>query len=81
VLAESSIGIKFSVSEENNALLIPSGVRPRNEMATEHTIEHMKFMVMRFQVLTAASMKMTVFWDAAPCSLVDIYHISEALTR
>jgi hypothetical protein len=27
----------------------------------------------RFQVLTAASMKMTVFWDVAPCSLVDVY--------
>jgi hypothetical protein len=26
----------------------------------------------RFQVLTAASMKMAVFWDVAPCSLVDI---------
>jgi hypothetical protein len=24
----------------------------------------------RFQVLTAANMKMTVFWDVAPCSLV-----------
>jgi hypothetical protein len=26
----------------------------------------------RFQVLTAASMKMTVFWHVAPCSLVEI---------
>jgi hypothetical protein len=26
----------------------------------------------RFQVLTAASMKVTVVWDVAPCSLVDI---------
>jgi hypothetical protein len=25
----------------------------------------------RFQVLTAASMKMTVFWNVAPCSLVE----------
>jgi hypothetical protein len=25
----------------------------------------------RFQILTATSMKMTVFWDVAPCSLVD----------
>jgi hypothetical protein len=25
----------------------------------------------RFQVLTAESMKMTVFWDVAPCSLVE----------
>jgi hypothetical protein len=27
----------------------------------------------RFQVVTAASMKMAVFWVAAPCSLVDVY--------
>jgi hypothetical protein len=26
----------------------------------------------RFQVFTAASKEMTVFWAAAPCSLVDI---------
>jgi hypothetical protein len=29
--------------------------------------------MMRFQVLTAASMRMTVFWDDAPCSLVEIH--------
>jgi hypothetical protein len=28
--------------------------------------------VVRFQVLTAASMKITVFWDVAPCSLVEV---------
>jgi hypothetical protein len=27
---------------------------------------------MRYQVLTAASMKMTVFWDIAPCRLAEI---------
>jgi hypothetical protein len=27
----------------------------------------------RFQVLTAASMKMTVFWDVTLCSLVEVY--------
>jgi hypothetical protein len=26
----------------------------------------------RFQIFTAASMKMTTFWDIAPCSLVEI---------
>jgi hypothetical protein len=26
----------------------------------------------RFQVLTAASMKVTAFWDIAPCSLVEV---------
>jgi hypothetical protein len=28
---------------------------------------------MRFEVLAAASMKMTVFWVVAPCSLVEVY--------
>jgi hypothetical protein len=28
---------------------------------------------MRFEVLTVASMKMTVFWGVTPCSLVDVY--------
>jgi hypothetical protein len=28
---------------------------------------------LRFQVLMAASMKMTVFWDVAPCTLVEVY--------
>jgi hypothetical protein len=27
----------------------------------------------RFQVLTAADMKMAVFWVVAPCSLVEVY--------
>jgi hypothetical protein len=26
----------------------------------------------RFKVLTAASMKMTAFWDIAPCSLIEV---------
>jgi hypothetical protein len=28
--------------------------------------------LVRFQVLTVASMKMSVFWDIAPCSLADV---------
>jgi hypothetical protein len=28
---------------------------------------------MRFQILTAASMKMTVFWGVLQCSLADVY--------
>jgi hypothetical protein len=28
--------------------------------------------VVRFQVLTAASMKIRAFWDVAPCSLVGV---------
>jgi hypothetical protein len=27
---------------------------------------------MKFQVLTAVSMKMTAFWDIAQCSLVEV---------
>jgi hypothetical protein len=29
-------------------------------------------LLVRYQVLTAASVKVTVFWDIAPCSLVEI---------
>jgi hypothetical protein len=29
--------------------------------------------LVRFQVLTAASMKMNAFWDTVPCSLVEVY--------
>jgi hypothetical protein len=29
---------------------------------------------MRFQFLTAAILKMTVFWDVTPCSLAEIDH-------
>jgi hypothetical protein len=29
-------------------------------------------MLVSFQALTAASMKMTVFWDVASCSLIEI---------
>jgi hypothetical protein len=34
----------------------------------------------RFYVLTAATMKMTVFWDVAPCSLVKFTDVSEGFT-
>jgi hypothetical protein len=36
-------------------------------------IKYANLIRVRFQVLTAASMKMTVFWDIAPCSLVEVY--------
>jgi hypothetical protein len=32
-----------------------------------------------FEVLTAASMKMAVFWAVAPCSLVEVTIVSEIL--
>jgi hypothetical protein len=28
---------------------------------------------MRFRVLTAVSMKVTVFWDVVPCILIEVY--------
>jgi hypothetical protein len=31
------------------------------------------FYIVRFQVLTAVSMKMAVLWVVAPCSLVEVY--------
>jgi hypothetical protein len=30
-------------------------------------------LMVKLQVLTAASMKMTVLWDVVPCSLVEVY--------
>jgi hypothetical protein len=34
---------------------------------------------LRFQVLTATSLKMTAYWEFAPCSLVEV-DVSEVLT-
>jgi hypothetical protein len=33
---------------------------------------HRVYLLVRLQVLTEANMKMAVFWDVAPCSLVEI---------
>jgi hypothetical protein len=33
---------------------------------------HLQSFFVRFQVLTATSMQMVVFWDVSPCSLVEI---------
>jgi hypothetical protein len=37
------------------------------------TCHDLRVAVARFQVLTAARMKMTVLWDVAPCNLVNLY--------
>jgi hypothetical protein len=37
---------------------------------TSFALPETKFVKVRFHFLTAASMKMTVFWDTVPCSLV-----------
>jgi hypothetical protein len=34
----------------------------------------------RFQVFKEASMKVTAFWDVAPCSLVEVDDVSEVRT-
>jgi hypothetical protein len=34
---------------------------------------HNSLNLLRFQVLAVASTKMAVFWDVAPCSLVEVY--------
>jgi hypothetical protein len=33
----------------------------------------LQLMIVRFEVITAADMKMSVFWIAVPCSLIQIY--------
>jgi hypothetical protein len=35
---------------------------------------------LRFQVLTAASMKITAFWDVASCSIVEVPDVSGVYT-
>jgi hypothetical protein len=41
--------------------------------STKVVNENIEHLVLGFEVLTAASMKMAVFWVGAPCSLVEIY--------
>jgi hypothetical protein len=33
--------------------------------------QSIEYNLVRFQVITATSMKIAIFWDVAPCSLVD----------
>jgi hypothetical protein len=47
-----------------------------SRFVTEESIIGVSVAVMtfvRFQVLTAASMKMTLIWNVAPCNLVEVY--------
>jgi hypothetical protein len=50
----------------SSCFLIPS--RPVFQCTTDEQRE-----LARFQVLTAASMRMAVFWVVAPCSLLEVY--------
>jgi hypothetical protein len=65
----------------NNFVRKPEGKgplgRPRSRCEdkidlNERGCEGLKWIKVRFQVLTTASMKMAVFWDVARCSLVRI---------
>jgi hypothetical protein len=48
-------------------------IRRRCQLLREHTKgEVLPWFYLRFQVLTAISMKMAVFWDIASCCLLDI---------
>jgi hypothetical protein len=40
-----------------------------------HLMNHQWFV--RFQVLMVVTMKMTVFWDIAPCNMVEVYRCSD----
>jgi hypothetical protein len=37
--------------------------------------------LVKFEVLTAASMKMTDFWVVAPCNLVEVYRLFRGACR
>jgi hypothetical protein len=43
------------------------------EKAALHKLNGQTIMQVRFQVFMVASVKVTVFWDAVPCSLVEAY--------
>jgi hypothetical protein len=46
--------------------------------ATNLTITKNRLTYVRFQVLTASSIKVTVFWDLASCSLIEINRSSRS---
>jgi hypothetical protein len=50
-----------------------TNVSLRPDFVKKKNIKELAFVNLRFQVLTAASMKMAVFWVAAPCILVEVY--------
>jgi hypothetical protein len=43
---------------------------PEDKHRQLHRREQPEILLVRFQYLTAASMKVTFFWDIAPCALV-----------
>jgi hypothetical protein len=57
-------------------VVTPCGLVDGGDMASQPRKPQSTIYV-RFQVLTATSMKMAVFWVVVPCSLVDITENSE----
>jgi hypothetical protein len=47
----------------------------------ERILSQSPYYLVRFHVLAASIMKMTVFWDAAPCSLIEIYRRFRGVTH
>jgi hypothetical protein len=80
----NSITIKFSRKLLHHNVSVLSLAVSSFRTYSEHAFRKVNFSLMteyntsvlipvlRFQVLTAASMKMTAFWDIAPCSLVKV---------
>jgi hypothetical protein len=44
----------------------------RRSVWTKVVLDKQLFLNLRFHVLTAAGVKMTAFWDIAPCSVVEV---------
>jgi hypothetical protein len=55
--------LKFALQSVNDSF-------PKVPSSLQHTNDRYAFYEMRFQVLAAANVKVTVFWDVALCSLV-----------
>jgi hypothetical protein len=63
--------LRFNAS----SLLLVSGLK--NPSSTSNKYCRKRIVVVGFQVLTAASTKMTVFWVVAPCSPVEVVPTSQ----
>jgi hypothetical protein len=55
--------------------------RPHSSEPIQLVIFHAQHIKYRFQVLTAASMKMAVCWDVVPCGLVEFYRRFRGVAR
>jgi hypothetical protein len=47
-------------------------LKPMKKTVYLLTIIYIGLVIVEFQVLKATSMKMTAFWDVAPCNLVEL---------